>query len=464
MKTSKHDASTEKRILTGMIVNDTVISRIASRWRDDGLFRVQWANKVGGWCVRYFARYGKAPRADIEGLFESWAERASDENTVELVDRFLAGLSEDYEEESKDINPSYLVDIAGEHFNAVALERMADVVRGHLDRGDVTKAVETTGKWNRVDLGVGAGIDLLHDREAVEAAFTADVEPLIKYPGALGQFFGNQLARDEFVAITGASGRGKTWWLLDLAWMAVRQGHRAAFFEVGDMSQNQIIRRFMCRASGWPTKPPYEIDVPVSIDHVDGETMAAVARETRTFSGPLDYGKAWEACRKKTRRHKKPLLRLSVHPNTSINVEGVCGVLDVWEREGWVPDVVVIDYADILSIPQGYQKGDRDAIDETWKQLRNLSQVRHILVVTATQGDADSYNAHTIRRGNFSNDRRKNDHVTAMLGINATEEEQEEGIFRLNWTKRREEAYVESRCVHVASCLHLGRPHVKSTF
>jgi hypothetical protein len=155
---------------------------------------------------------------------------------------------------------------------------------------------------------------------------------------------------------------------------------------------------------------------------------------------------------------------LSVHPNSSINVEGIVSTLNVWERSGWVPDVVVVDYADILSIPTGYRPGDRDAINETWKQLRNLSQSRHILVVTATQADANSYTANTIRRGNFSDDRRKNDHVTGMLGINATEEEQELGIFRLNWTKRREEAYTESRCVHVAGCLHLGRPHIKSTF
>ena len=77
---------------------------------------------------------------------------------------------------------------------------------------------------------------------------------------------------------------------------------------------------------------------------------------------------------------------------------------------------------------------------------------------------AASYTASTIRRSNFSEDRRKNDAVTGMLGINATEEEQGMGVFRLNWTKRREKAYTESRCVHVAGCLHLGRPHVKSTF
>jgi len=129
-----------------------------------------------------------------------------------------------------------------------------------------------------------------------------------------------------------------------------------------------------------------------------------------------------------------------------------------------VPDVVVIDYADVLLAPSGYTPGDREAINATWKQLRGMSQKMHNLVITATQADADSYTAHTISRGNFSDDRRKNDHVTGMLGINQSEEEKKAGIYRLNWTKRREEAYTESRCVHVAGCLNMGRPFMKSTF
>lgn len=463
MKVSKHVATEEKRILTGMIVNDIVLGRISAKWAADGMFRVRWANLVGGWCVAYHRRYGKAPRTNIEGLFKTWAGKATDTATVELVDRFLSGLSEDYEAEADEVNPDYLCDIAGEHFNAVQLEEMAETVQGHVDRGDVDKALAAAAKWGKVEMGTGAGVDVLHDRDAVRDAFEQHTEPLIKYPGDLGKFFGDQLGRDEFVALTGATGRGKTWWLMDIAWMGVRQGRRVAFFEVGDMSQSQILRRFMCRVSKRPLKPPYKLDVPVGISRVDDVPVADVETEEQEFK-PLDWQAAWASCQRVTRRHKKPLLKLSVHPNSSISMNGVCATLDVWEREGWVPDVVVVDYADILATPTGYTPGDREAINATWKAMRNLSQSRHILVVTATQADANSYDAHTIRRSNFSDDRRKNDHVTGMLGINATEEEADMGVMRLNWTKRREEAYNESRCVHVAGCLALGRPHIKSTF
>ena len=457
------DTTVEKQILTGMILDDVVCGHVADKWNDGGLFSVRWSNLVGAWCVDYFAKYSKAPGADIEGLFTAWADTATDTNIVDLVDSFLSDLSDEYEAEG-DQNSAYLIDVAGQHFNAVALERVADLVKGCIKSGDIDRAVEAVVRWDHVDLGVGAGIDVLHDRDAVQEAFEADAEPLIRYPGALGKFFGNQLARDEFVGLIGATGRGKTWWLLDIAWTAIRQGRRVAFFEVGDMSQNQIMRRFMCRASGHPLRRPFEIEVPTRIWRGDGEDVVAqVETDTRIFKRPLNWRSAWDACERKTRRHKKPLLKLSVHPNDSINVAGISSVLNVWERQGWVPDVVVIDYADILARPVGCTE-ERDAINTTWKALRSMSQERHILVVTATQGDARSYDASVISRGNFSDDRRKNDHVTGMLGINASDAERDIGVYRLNWVKRREAQYSESACVHVAGCLSIGRPHTCSTF
>jgi len=464
MKTKRYEGNDERKILTALVVDDVVLGRVATRWKVDGLFSSRWANLIGGWCVDYFARYATAPGSDIEGLFATWAERANDHETVDLVDSFLGNLSGAYDAEANDINPDYVMDLAGEHFNGVLLERMQDRVRGHLDRGDTAKALAAATTWDRVDLGVGAGVDVLQDRAAIQEAFESKAEPLIVYPGALGQFLGDQLGRDEFVAITGATGRGKTWWLMDIAWQAIRQNRRVAFFEVGDMSQNQILRRFMVRATGHPSKGPYEVQVPTMIARDDDQPLAEVVTETRTFDGPLNWPKAWETCLKATRRHKRPLLRLSVHPADTINVDGIRGILSVWEREGWVPDVIVVDYADILAAPTGYTPGDREGINATWKQLRGLSQTHHCLVLTATQGDAASYNAETISRSNFSDDRRKNDHVTGMLGINQKDEEKETGVMRLNWTKRREDGFSENRCVHVAGCLQIGRPHIRSTF
>ena len=464
MKVTRHDGKTENKILTAMVVDDAVATRIAARWREGGMFRSTWANLVGGWCVDYARTYGKAPGAHIEDVFEGWAHKATDDDLVDNVDNFLGALSGAYEEEAEGLNANYIIDQAGEHFNGVLLEAASEEALASIRKGEHDKAAHTIERWNRVELGVGAGVDVIGDLTATERAFEEKAEPLITYPGDLGAFIGDQLGRDEFVAITGATGRGKTWWLMDIAWRGMEQNRKVAFFEVGDMSEAQMLRRMACRAAAHPLKAPFELEIPTGIEFEHGEDMADVEYKTKEFDGPLTAGKAKKAMDKVKRRRAPDSLRLSSHPASSISVAGIDSVLDSWERLGWVADVVVIDYADILAAPSGMTPGDRECINESWKQMRNMSQRRHCLVVTATQADAGAYDADVIRRGNFSDDRRKNDHVTGMLGLNASDDEKDAGITRLNWTKRREEAFNESRCVHVAGCLAIGRPWLKSTF
>ncbi len=170
------------------------------------------------------------------------------------------------------------------------------------------------------------------------------------------------------------------------------------------------------------------------------------------------------ACKKiVNKRTKEPLLKLSTHAMSSISIAGVGSVIESWVRTGWVPDVIVIDYADILA-PQDGKADSRDQVNATWKGMRSLSQQLHCLNVTATQTDADSYDTDVIDMSNFSEDKRKRAHVTGSIGINQTDAEKEMGITRFNWIVRREWAYSKKKCVHVAGCLSIARPVIHSTF
>ena len=48
--------------------------------------------------------------------------------------------------------------------------------------------------------------------------------------------------------------RGKTFWLIDMAWRGMLQRKKVAFFATGDMSQRQMMRRFIARAAKRPFK------------------------------------------------------------------------------------------------------------------------------------------------------------------------------------------------------------------
>jgi len=174
----------------------------------------------------------------------------------------------------------------------------------------------------------------------------------------------------------------------------------------------------------------------------------------------LEAVDARKAFRAWSRLDKIGRFRLMVHSSGSFSAEKLSSWIGDTEREGWVPDVVVIDYADLLALPHGTEK--REGIDESWRRLRRLSQDFHCCVVTATQGDAASYRAGLIRAGNFSDSRTKNDHVTAALGLNVGDEDRDRGVTRVNWLKRRDDAFAESWQVAVAGCLSVGCPLVVS--
>ncbi len=281
-----------------------------------------------------------------------------------------------------------------------------------------------------------------------------------------------------------------SFYLLDVAWRALMQRRVVAYFEVGDLTREEAQLRFYVRAAGvpeespdgkWPAKIPY----PTAIkpprrrgrggrgDEDDGERdeddlFATAEFETREFAAPIDAATARKAIQRVACRRVKsqrPYFRLSAHPAGTLSVRDLTGILDGWARGGFVPDVVVIDYADILAPPAGTARQEkRDQNNVTWMQLRALSQSRHCLVVTATQTDAAAYEKHLLDKRNFSEDKRKLAHVTGMIGLNVTGPEKERGVMRLNWIVRRRGAFSTRRVVHVAPCLALSRPCVLSAF
>lgn len=454
-------------ILTGMIVDPIVLGKIAPKWGKTelggaGLFRSEWSNLIGRWCVTFHRKFGKAPGRSIETAFSRWAERTDDKQTRQLVERYLSGLSSEYARLRRESNSDFVVDAAARFFNRVKLERLSRNIEANLENGDVDRALRDASGFSQMEMGMGSVVKVFTDQEAVKRAFARNEDALIKYPGDMGKFFGNELCRDAFVAFMGPEKRGKSYWLWDMVWRGALQRRKVAYFVVGDMSEEQVMLRMLTRAAKHPLdgKP---IQYPTAIKRLEG-SKAKVRREPRAFEGPLTWQKGW-ACLQSTlaqKIHSKDsYIRLSVHAADTLSVSGMNEILNEWAREGWVVDVVVVDYADNLEMSGG-QEDVRHKINSAWKALRGLSQTRHCLVVTATQADAASYDAQTISRKNFSEDKRKFAHITGMLGINQTPEEKEVGIYRLNWLARRQSYYSERTCVFTAACLEIANPAVRA--
>jgi hypothetical protein len=112
-------------------------------------------------------------------------------------------------------------------------------------------------------------------------------------------------------------------------------------------------------------------------------------------------------------------------------------VLEVWEKQDdFIPDVLVIDYMDEV---QGSHKDYRQSVNQVWSTFRGYTLQKNNLCITATQADSRSYGAQRITRKNFSEDKRKLAHVTAMYALNQTEEEKKKGVMRISAVVERED-------------------------
>lgn len=479
MRVQTFDGTPERRVLIGMVTNSNFLRRLLPKW-EDGAFSASPANVVAGWCVDHYKNYDKAPGKDIQGRFEAWSETCRSNALRQQVEELVASLSDEYQQNGK-LSSRYLLDLAGSHFNRVKVEKAIDKARGFLDAGQTDRAMSTLTTVNKVELGVGAGVDLFLDRAAVGSVFAQETsEDLVGYRGGMGRFFYGQLCRGKFVAFLGSEKAGKTSFLVDLAYRAMINRKRVAFFEVGDEVEEDIYERFLVRASGRPSyspdgKWPYRVDIPTSItkpklpagpDGKDQHPPADVTWTSKTFKRPIDEPVSWAACERVMRtkvKSRRSFLKICVYPSGGISANGIGTVLQGMTDSGWVPDVVVCDYADLLE-PVDKRADRRHREDDTWRALRGLSQKLHCLMVTATQATRESYDRKILDRRHVSEDKRKLAHATLIVGINVTIDEKEKQVARLNQIVKRKGGYSPRHCCYTAGCLALANPCAISVF
>ncbi len=511
------DKFIELRILTGLIVSTDYTQQIRKSW-DPKLMESSVLKKMSGWCIDYFDKYNHSPSIEIESIFKKQTRNLK-EQEVEDIEDILADLSDEYERSDK-FNVKYLLDQTIEYFEERNLSSFAESILAQLENGELsdakTSAVSYINPIKVSDENLNFADEAVLD--AIDIAFETANSPVVKYPRALGKFLNDQLVRNSFVAFMGPEKRGKTWQLMDMAVRATEQHSNVAFFQAGDMSQGQQIRRVGIRINKKSDKEKYckahyepirdciknqmdDCDLPEREGH--GEVFEGAEKDFFREQISMEdlvieykankkhktcyncskfwtnkYGTPWlkkiDAIKPltpaETKRSFKELFikrnlgfRLSSHPAKTLTVSEIDNILSRWEREdGFVADLIIVDYADILApevrIEFRHQENDK------WMRLRGLSQKRNALVVTVTQTDANSYDQNTLGANNFSEDKRKFAHVTGIYGLNQDKSgrEKEIGIMRINEIFVREDGFSIKNYVTVLQNLQRGQPCLSS--
>lgn len=502
----KVDARLDRQIIAGMVISDKYLRAVVSIYRSD-LLTAPYAVQVAGWCIEYLQQYDKAPGVHIYDIFRSHQRSGLDEDDADAIEDFLDGLKEDGELERSDkFNVEYLLDQTERLFRQRTIKALAEDIEADLASGELDDAEGRLVEYRKLERPSANGINPLATPEAYQAAFESREEPLFKLPGAYGDMINPHLIRGGFVGFLGCGKAGKTWRLIDLAMWAAKSRCNVAFFQLGDLTQNDYMVRQGIYLSKKSNDYRYcgELIVPVldcqhnldatcpeghgrteplvveevfdreNTDWIYGHTPCTrcYKQDREHFKGaswwsirpkitPLSWREAWKNTERWRKRHHAKGFRLATYPNSFLNVRGIEQQLDLWEQtEGFVPDVILLDYPDIMA-PDDSRKEKRHQEDERWRLLRGLSQERHVCLIVVTQTNRDGFRGRDLWAGDVSEDKRKMDHVTAFFALNQTDEEADQGKIRIANIVLREGRKTRQQVV-VLQCLEMGQSYLSS--
>lgn len=503
----------ERKILIGFISSTEFLQQLDSVWKDR-YFESTVLKRISKWCWDYFRKYRKAPGNDIEGIIYQRSKDWTKDQLEELEDDILPGLSDEYEE-GWDI--TYLLGETKKFISERKLILFSEDIKSLVSDGQLLEAENLASKYKPGLLNENTSIDLSSDQALIqlEQAFIESYDPVIIYPKALGKFWNLQMVRGGFVALLAPEKRGKTFMMMDMAIRACRQGKKVAFFQAGDMTEKQQLKRMAIHLSKksdlekyagkqWEpvrdcvlnqldicTKSVRECDFGIfynktenqvkyetefedlkkayedfpeykpcwNCNEYESDRLGTVWLKKIDVGDPLTYKQAEKHWKHFFQRYKRSF-KLATYANGTLTVREILAVLDIWERQdNFLPELIVIDYADLL-VPDIKQEF-RHQQNEIWRGLRAISQMKNQpLVVTATQADADSYTKNKLSMKNFSEDKRKFAHVTAMYGLNQDPggREKKLKLMRINEIVVREDGFDMNNQVFVLQNLSRGIP------
>jgi len=223
-----------------------------------------------------------------------------------------------------------------------------------------------------------------------------------------------KLKRGQFVTTLGYYKSGKTWFLMHLAREALLRGLRVLHVS-HEVSLDEMELRYDMMLGAFHNKGPD----PFPVQYTRWEDYRVPSTEVRP--SVLNIAAVKET-RRRIFRFGGDLI-IKKYPMGSCTMDELERLVNHLEQfEGWSPDVVLNDYADIMAPSPGFERKDtRHVVNEIYVRHKRLADERGILVATVSQINRDGAIAEFIHSNHMSEDIRKAGNVDVALAINQTE-------------------------------------------
>lgn len=449
MKREKLNTLSEKDIIYQLIVSDKFCREIVPVLNPKFL-EVSYIKIVAIWIKDYFQKFKEAPKKNIIKLYRSHIDELKDESLQENILTFIEKLDKDYDS-IKVSNEDFAIQNAIKYLKTRSLKNFSEDIDSYIASGDIEKAENCVTKFRKVEIASGEGVSLLDDSDIITESFTEEQDLLFAYPGDFGRLIGD-IHREDFIAFLAPMKAGKTYQLVDFGIEALKNNLKVVMYSL-EMSRANMIKRVWTALSGQITK---DIEIEIPYFEEDGDKWRIEKKVVnKKASSVLEVQKKQRSLK---RLFRGGAFRIYAEPAYSMTVESLENKLDDLAYEGFYPDVIIIDYADIMAPSDKNEY--RQQIDGIWKRLRALAQKRKAVVVTASQTNRGAI-SREVEAEDVAEDVRKIAHVTSMVAISKTKYCKQNKLAIFGQMAIRE-GEPEMRKVVATQNLALGRPILES--
>jgi hypothetical protein len=460
MKLKEADFTVDRIILTHLIISKEYLE-ITKPFLKEHYFEVKAIRTIYRWCHDYYNEHSDSPGRHIMDVYIQNEPNLDDDEKVYLTG-VLTKLSGEWEKRKEAMNLSYVIKRTIEWCKIRHAAQINERLSVSIKQQNV-EGIEAAARELQLEILEEEKEEtnpFLDTKRWKEAFSNQQQEILFTLPSVWGEFMSEQLYRESFVAFLAPEKTGKSFMLQELGMQALREGLNVAVFECGDLTKLQRYRRWAQYLTGRPLRRLRKDDPPDKVFKINYPLDFEGDVEVKELHNLTDQV-ALEAVEKWARRCEKRGggIRLACYDNTTLTFKEMKRQLAEWEKEGFVPDVIIDDFLDIHA-PENPKLDFRHQEIQKWKIARSISQHYHCCFITATQADAASYDKEHIGKKNFSESKDKYGQVTAIYAMNRTEEDEEMQQVRLSPLFIREGDKKPE--IKILQCLAIGRPYVRS--
>ena len=300
----------------------------------------------------------------------------------------------------------YIID---EVFNFVKHQELKEAIIksvGYLKNGEFDKIEAVVGEAMKVskdtmDLGMNYFQDI-----AARISRRGEVQECIPtgIPDLDGYLRGGGLARKTLTILLAPTSRGKSMALPHFAKAAYMLGFKVAYYTF-EMSEDMVAERF-------------------------DQTFAGLTQPGLTTNAIKLANDLSRIC--KTRGDN---LIIKEYPTRGATVNDVKAHLKLLSNYGFVPDIILVDYGDIM---KHISKGDkREQIGDTFERLRGLAGETNSVLVSASQANRGASAKKVVTMEDIAEDYSKSMTADLIVSLSADEEELAANIMRLFIAKNR---------------------------